>query len=142
MDAITQNQQDYVVKAQPQACNPIPQRWLYVVQLHLAGKKIKEIAEATGYTENSCYRILNHEDVNVVRQQILDTTQKEFEALFSKVVKAVGEGLDDPDPKVKAIYTSQWLRANGKLSGDRTIINNNITAEDVVMKILNADVRR
>lgn len=142
MDCITQNQQDYVVNAQPQACNPIPQRWIVVVQLHLAGKKVKEISEITGYTENSVYRILNEESVNAIRQQILDTTQKEFEALFDKVVKAVGEGIEDADPKVRAIYTGQWLRANGKFTDNRTVINNNITAEDVVMKILNAEVKR
>ena len=142
MDSILQNNQDFVVKAQPQACNPIPQRWIVVVQLHLAGKKVKEIAEATGYTENSVYRILNEESVNAIRQQLLDTTQKEFEALFDKVVTVIGRGLDDPDPKTQAIYTAQWLRANGKFTDNRTIINNNITAEDVVMKILNAEVKR
>jgi len=140
MNTLTQNNQEFVVEVQPQACNPIPQRWIYVVQLHLAGKKIKEIAGCTGYTENSVYRILNHEEVNAVRQQILNTTQKEFEALFPKVVEAIGTGLDDEDPKVRAIYTSQWLKANGKFSDNRTIINNNIiTAEDVVQNILNGD---
>ena len=143
MNTLTQNQQDFVVKPQPQACNPIPQRWLVVVQLHLAGKKIKEISEETGYTENSVYRILANEDVNAIRQQILDTTQKEFEALFSKVVKAVGEGIEDQDPKVRAIYTGQWLRANGKFSSreNGTVINN-ITAEDVVTNILNAPAKK
>jgi hypothetical protein len=142
MECLTSNQQSYVVKPQPQACNPIPQRWLFVVQLHLAGHKIAKIAEATGYTENSVYRILNHEDVNAVRQQLLDSTQKEFEALFPKVVDAIGEGLDDPDPKVRAIYTSQWLKANGKFTDNKTIINNNITAEDVVTNILNAPSKK
>lgn len=143
MDCLTSNQQDFVVKPQPQAANPIPQRWLVVVQLHLAGKKIKEIAQFTGYTENSVYRILNEESVNAIRQQILDTTQKEFEALFPKVVKAVGEGLEDEDPKVRAIYTSQWLKANGKFSDTKTVVNNNIiTAEDVVQNILNAPSKK
>lgn len=143
MESLTQNQQDFVVKPQPQACNPIPQRWIVVVQLHLAGKKVKEIAEFTGYTENSVYRILATEEVNAIRQQILDTTQKEFEALFPKVVEAIGEGIQDQDPKVRAIYTGQWLRANGKFSDSRnsTVINN-ITAEDVVTNILNAPAKK
>jgi len=137
---ITQNQQAFELDKKGRAALEIPQRWVVVVQLHLTGKKINEIAQVTGYTENSVYRILNHEDVNALRQQILNTTQKEFEALFPKVVEAIGTGLDDEDPKVRAIYTSQWLKANGKFSDNRTIINNNIiTAEDVVQNILNGD---
>lgn len=110
-----------------------------VVHLHLAGHSIAAIAESTGYTINSIYRILNHKDVQMVRQQLLASTQQEFEALFSKVVSTVRRGLDDPDPKVGLMATSQWLKASGKGSekGNTTI---NVTAEDVVMQMLNGDV--
>lgn len=139
MDCITQNHQPVVInKPQPRGLS-IPQKWLVVVHLHLAGRKVKQIAHATGYTENSVYRILNHEDVNLVRQQLLDTTQKEFEALFPAVVDAIQTGLQDPDPKTQALFTAQWLKAHGKFNNSAgTNIQVNVTAEDVVANILNA----
>lgn len=141
-DSLTSNNQSFQLEKKGRIALPIPMRWLAVVQMHLAGHKINAIALATGYTENSIYRILNHEDANAVRQQILDTTQKEFEALFPKVVEAVRTGLEEADPKVRAIYTNQWLRANGKLSDSKATIVNNITAEDVVQNILNGDNKK
>jgi hypothetical protein len=138
MNALTlTSQQEAPSQKAPTHPDPIPLRWSNVLYLHLAGKSHEEISISTGYTVNSIYRILAHPNVNYVRQQLLEATQKEFEALFSKVVKVIRTGLEDPDSKVRAIYTNQWLRSHGKISekGEGTTIN--LTAEDIVMNLLN-----
>jgi len=140
MDSLTlNNNTQHLIKRAPSAYTVVPHRWRVVLDLHLAGHSKEAISKATGYTVNSIYRILNHKDVQLVRQQLMESTQQEFEALFSKVVTTVRTALDDPDPKVGLMATAQWLKASGKGSerGNTTI---NVTAEDVVMQMLNGDV--
>lgn len=142
MDALTQSQQPFITKRSTNQYEPIPLAWRRVVELHLQGLSNAQIAALTDYTVNSVYRILHHKDVIQVRQQLLDGVQQEFEALFSKTVNVIRNGLDDADPNVNLSAADKWLKANGKYKGDKGTVINNITAEDVVMQILNGDVTR
>lgn len=119
---------------------PIPLRWHAVLALHLSGKTVKEIEEETGYKESTIYSILADKRVVEIRQQLLDKTQEEFEALYPLVVDSIRRDLRSGQPDRENRARDQWLRANGKYSsseapkGGNTI---NLTAEDVVFQILN-----
>lgn len=118
---------------------PVPLRWMHVLHLHLAGRTIPEIKRLTGYSVGMIYRILGDEKVQHVRQQLLEHTQREFEALFADVVQVVREGLEDPDPRIRLEATNQWLKAHGKFREGSVNIEN-ITAEDVVFQILQGKI--
>jgi len=115
---------------------PIPHRWYNVLAYHLAGKKAIEIKQLTGYSIPMIHKILNHKLVLQVRQQLLDATQQEFEALFDQIVDNIRTQLSSDDPNVKLAAQQQWLKANGKFAGVKGTIINNITAEQVVQQIL------
>lgn len=119
---------------------PIPLRWHKVLSLHLAGKRVKEIEEETGYKESTIYSILADKRVVDMRQQLLDKTQQEFEALYPLVVDSIRKDLQSNQPDRENRARDQWLRANGKYAsseknGSGPTIN--LTAEDVVFQILN-----
>jgi hypothetical protein len=138
MSIITQDQQPLTIAKVATNCyRPIPHRWRIILDKHLAGMSAKQIAEETNYSLNSVYRVLNHKNTIALRQQLMDNEQQEFEALFSKVVTRVREGLEDLDPKVAAVYVNMWLRANGKLGEKQKGLTVNLTAEDVIMQIKN-----
>lgn len=141
MDPITTNNQQHLIKRAPNANNPIPLRWLNVVQLHLSGMDDDEVAAKTGYTANSVYRILHHKDVQYVRQQLMEHTQQRFESRFNKVIDVIDSGLEDADPKVQAIFTNQWLKSHGKFFEKKTVpITVNATAEDIVFNMLQGNL--
>jgi len=104
--------------------------------LHLAGRKATEIKQETGYSIAMIHRILNHKAVQAVRQQLMDSTQQEFEALFDRIVDNIRSQLNSTDEAVKLAAQQQWLKANGKFSNDKRAIITNITAEQVVQNIL------
>lgn len=138
MDALTQNQQPHMIKhTASKMYNPIPLRWRVVLDYHLAGHKKEEIALITGYSVNSVYRILNHQDVVQVRQQLMEHTQKEFEALQAKVVDSIRDDLDSADPARISDARKDWLRAHGKVKENKS---NEFTAENMVVQMLNGDV--
>lgn len=117
---------------------PIPLKYHKVLSLHLSGKPVHVICEETGYKESTVYSILKDERVTQIRQQLLNHTQIEFEALYGRVVDTLRDDLfsEQPDRQQKA--RDQWFRASGKYSkdtGEGTTIN--LTAEDVVFQILN-----
>lgn len=116
---------------------PVPLRWYNVLALHLAGKKLNEIKTETGYSAPMIYRILNHKTIQAVRQQLLDHTQQEFEALFSRVVENIREQLNSKDDQVRLAAQQQWLKANGKFAPKQAGQTISVTAEDVVFQILN-----
>jgi len=120
--------------------NPVPLRWQVVLAYHLAGKPATEIMQLTGYSSAMVYRILDNKDVQYLRQQMLNSTQLEFEAMFSKIVHVIREKLDSTDPQVQLAATNQWLKANGKYTPKANEGSVNITAEDIVFNILNGDV--
>ena len=120
---------------------PVPLRWYNILALHLTGKSAKEISEATGCSLPMVYHVLGHKTIQHVRQQLLDKTQQEFEALFAKVVTNIREQLESTDPMVRLAAQQQWFKANGKFAGVKIDRQVNITAEQVVAQILNQGSR-
>ena len=115
---------------------PLPLKWKVVLDYRLAGKKVREIRALTGLSIPRIYHILADERTLQAKQFLLEQTQEEFSALFEKVVDAVRLNLEDPEKQLEA--ASLWLKANGKFrEGGSTTVN--ITAEDVVMQILNQE---
>jgi len=115
--------------------NPIDPKYFYIMSLRMAGTPVTEISELTGLSTPRIYGILNDERCVQIRQQILSNTQDEFENLFAKVVQAVREGLDNGDVGTKLEASKIWLKAHGKYTKEETSLN--VTAEDVVIQILN-----
>lgn len=115
---------------------PISHRWFEVLSLHLSGKKVSEIKDATGYSEAMIYRILAHEDTLTIRQQLLKHYDSEFEALFPKVVDSIRKGLDSSDKYLDA--ASLWSRMSGKESkkGGQGDTHVHISAENVALSLL------
>lgn len=115
---------------------PVRHRWHAVLSYHLAGYKVKEICELTGYSESTIYDILKNEEVRAVRQQIMSTLDDEFEALQGQVFDTVRRALDSPDPDLQMKAVEIWMKAHGryKVNGGG---GTNITAENVVMQIMN-----
>jgi len=120
---------------------PIPHRYYFVLSLHLAGKTTDEISELTSYTPQTIYGILAKEEVIAVRQQLLRATSDEFEALFGQIVDKVRELLQSTDDGTVLRAIEIWMKAHGKYTPTSTG-GMNITAEDVVVQILNQGVKK
>jgi hypothetical protein len=116
---------------------PIPLKYHKVLALHLSGKKVVDIAAETGYKLPSIYAILKDPRVVEIRQQLMNVTQTEFEALYGRVVDTLRGDLFSGMPEREHKAREQWLRASGKYKSesDKQVIN--VTAEDVVFQILN-----
>lgn len=119
---------------------PVPLRWRTVLALHLSGKKPKEVMEATGYSSAMYYRILRHPLVEGMRQQLLADTQRDFEALYPKVVENLRQQLDEVDPKIQLEAQNQWFRASGKFAPKKEEAGGQVTAEALVQQLLNQTV--
>jgi hypothetical protein len=117
--------------------NPIPHKYFNVLSLHLAGKTVQMICDETGYKSPTVYKILADDRVVQIRQQLLNHTQAEFEALYPLVVESIRKDLMSAQPERENRARDQWLRASGKYGSDKTTQNINVTAEDVVFQILN-----
>ena len=116
--------------------DPVSHRHQFVLALHLSGLKVNEIEKITKYRPATIYHILGEPNVIALRQQLLNHTAKEFEALFPKVVDGIRACLDSGDPKTVLEASDKWLKAHGKYAkSESTTVN--ITAEDIVMNILN-----
>lgn len=138
MDALTVSAQPSNYLAQRRVkrndYEPLPLQWKVVLDYRLAGKKVSEIRALTGLSVPFIYRILSDERTLQVKQFLLNQTQEEFSCLFEDVVKVVKDKLKDKEKQLEA--ASLWLKANGKIGKDaQTTVN--VTAEDVVMQILN-----
>jgi len=117
---------------------PIPYRWRYVLELHLAGRRPAEIQEITGYSQPMMYRILSDPRMIAEKQQIMKYYNSEFEALYSKVINVVRDNLECADPKVQNDAAKIWLKSHGRFQADREQSNDtNISAEKIVFQILN-----
>lgn len=118
---------------------PVLPRHRFVLELHLAGHKVKEIQDLSGYSESTIYDILQSKDVNSLRQQIMSYYDQEFESLFPDVIQAVKDGLGSQVISERLSAATTWLKAHGKLSGEKIQQNVqvNLTAEDIVFNILN-----
>jgi len=130
-------------------CNetkPVIARHRFVLELHLAGHRIKKslpgkpsIEELTGYSAVYISSILRSPKVQALKQQIMSLYDEEFKMLYPKVVKSIQDGLSDAcDMPTRLSASKLWLKAHGKLQKDDTQNTGmNVTAEDVVIQILN-----
>lgn len=112
----------------------VPHRWMVVLDLHLAGKKVSEIQQITAYSPAMIYRILDDERITALRQQKLEYYDKEFLALQPKVNDAVRKGLDSEDKYLEA--ASLWLKHSGKGLSQGEGQQLNVTAENVAIQLL------
>ena len=121
---------------------PIPLKYHNVLSLHLAGKPVGNldvpgsICQLTGYKPPTIYKILKDDRVCQIRQQLLEHTQTEFEALYPVVVNSLRKDLLSEQPDRENRARDQWLRAAGKYANDKGNTTLNVTAEDVVFQIL------
>ena len=118
----------------------ISHRWYYVLALHLAGKTQEEIGEEVGYTPATVSRILNDKQMVRLRQQLLEDSWKEFEALQNKVIGVIRDKLASQDEGVQLAAVNIWLKAAQKYGQKLTGVN--VTAEDVVLNIMQGDVHQ
>jgi len=111
-------------------------RWVYVIQLALSGYTNQEIAELTGYQPASVSRILASDLSIKLRQTLLAGLDTQFASLYPLVIETIRDGLTHPDMRMRLDAADKWLRSHGKYrdTGQQQI---NITAEDVVLQILN-----
>lgn len=127
-------------------------RHRFVLELHLAGhlpmkgsEEKPSIHELTDYSPAMIHRILASEGIVALRQQVMSYYDQEFETLFPDVIQAVREGLDATEMKDRLSAAKLWLKAHGRAAGSssKEAGDINITAEDVVVQILNmAEGRR
>jgi len=117
----------------------ISHRDFYVLSLHLSGHSAEKIAELAGYSSPySVYNILRKQEVILVRQQLLQSLELEFEALQKKIFQVVGEKLDSEDERVQLEAVQLWMKYFGKFTPKPD--KNELTAEDVVRQILNQQI--
>jgi len=120
---------------------PIPHKWYEVIALHLSGKSTKDICDATGYSLQTYYRIMNSPRSIAVRQQLMSMYQDEFEALFSKVIGNIREQLSSESMKVKQTAQQQWLNTEKKFKIKTGGAGMGESAEDLVSRLLNVNVQ-
>ena len=113
----------------------VPHKYYYVLSLHLAGKSAQEIAELADYSLQTIYAILKKDEIIALRQQMLEGVQLEFEVLYKRVVEVLKTKLDSLDETIQMQAVNSFFREKGRLDGVGTQFN--ITAEDVVIQILN-----
>ncbi len=120
---------------------PIPIKWYYVLALYLKGKSPQEISELTGYASGYVYHIINNPSTQSVRQQLLDQTNQDLESLFGKVVENIRQQLDSKDPQIQLAAQTQFFKATGKYTPKQANKGSELTAEDVVSKLLQVNVQ-
>lgn len=113
-------------------------KWRHVLELHLAGRTVHEISEATGYKPYTIYGILRKDEIIALRQQLMAHVSDEFEALYPKVVKSIRDGLDSPSQDIQKEARRDWLKAHGKFRDVETKQGDtNYSAEKIIFQILN-----
>ena len=116
----------------------ISHRDFYILSLHLAGYTAEEISELTNKSPASIYATLRKKEVILVRQQLLEGLEDEFEALQKQVIQVVRDKLKSQDERVQLEAVGIWMKAHGKYQVKREEAE--ITGEDVVNKILNQQI--
>jgi len=97
----------------------------------------ESIKELTGYSPSFIHKILRNEDVQYLRQQIMEYYDNEFQALYPKVIEAVRRGLDSDDKYLEAAKTYLREFGSGTKKNPLDGASINFTAEDMVFQILN-----
>ena len=121
----------------------VPWKWRWVLELTLSGHTRDEVLELTNLSTATYYRILADERIRAIKQQMLIGLDARFEALYSKVVDAIEDGLDPGNDKrlrlmAARMYLNEMGRGHSAKKGKEGDTYN-ITAEDVVFQILNGN---
>ena len=117
----------------------ISHRDFFVLSLHLSGSTAEEIAELAGYSSPcTVYNILRKKEVILVRQQLLESLELEFEALQKKIFGVVKSKLDSEDERIQLEAVQIWAKWFGKFLPK--VDESRLTAEDVVKQILNQQI--
>lgn len=118
----------------------ISHRDFFVLSLHLSGSTAEEIAELAGYASpNAVYCILRKKEVLLVRQQLLESLELEFEALQKEIFQVVKSKLKSLDERVQLEAVQVWMKYFQKFLPKPD--KNEFTAEDVVKQILNQQIQ-
>ena len=115
-------------------------RDLFVLSLHLSGSTAQEIAELAGYSNPaSVYNVLRKREVILVRQQLLEGLELEFEVLQKEIFDTVKAALRCGDMKIRLEGVQVWMKYFGKFLPKENK-NQELTAEDVVKQLLNQQI--
>ena len=118
----------------------ISHRDFFVLSLHLSGSTAEEIAELAGYSSPySVYNILRKKEVILVRQQLLESLELEFEALQGQIFQTVKDKLKSQDERIQLESVQIWMKYFGKFL-PKSDGESHLTAEDVVKQILNQQI--
>lgn len=118
----------------------ISHRDFFVLSLHLSGSTAEEIAELAGYSSSAqVYHILRKKEVILVRQQLLEGLELEFEVLQKEIFDTVKAALRCEDMKVRLDGVQIWMRYFGKFLPKENK-EKELTAEDVVRQLLNPQI--
>lgn len=118
----------------------ISHRDFFVLSLHLSGSTAEEIAELTGYSSPySVYSILRKKEVILVRQQLLESLELEFEACQKEIFQVVKDKLKSQDERIQLEAVQVWMKYFQKFLPKPD--KNEFTAEDVVRQILNQQIQ-
>jgi len=117
----------------------ISHRDFFVLSLHLSGSTAEEIAELTGYSSPyPIYNILRKKEVILVRQQLLESLELEFEACQKEVFGVIKSKLTSVDERIQLEAVGLWMRYFGKFLPK--VDKAEFTAEDVVKQMLNQQI--
>jgi uncharacterized protein YerC len=109
-------------------------RHIIVIQLHLQGAPLKEISDQTGLSVWWICRILKSEPAKRLIAEYKAYFDQEFKALYTGSIKAIREGLQDPDINVRLRAAHMYLKAHDKYRDRQK--NQEASAEDVIRRII------
>ena len=119
----------------------ISNRDFFVLSLHLAGYSAEEIADLAGYASpQTVYSVLRRKEVLMVRQQMLEGLELEFEAMQKHIFDVIKSKVDSVDERIQLEAVQIWMRYFGKYK-DRGTTKEELTAEDVVRNLLQVNVQ-
>jgi hypothetical protein len=103
------------------------------IQLHLQGSKLEEISEKTGLTPWWICKFLKSDPARKMIAELNEHFDLEFKSLYTKSIRAIREGLNDPDINVRLKAADKYLKAHGmyregEKGGD--------SAEDVIRRVM------
>lgn len=104
-----------------------------MIEMHLAGLKNTEIAEAFSIAPCRVSIILRNPTVEAYLHELREAADQELKNLLPAAVGILRRALDDPDPKVALRATDEIFRVLGKY---REEMAPQETAEDVIARAL------
>jgi hypothetical protein len=104
------------------------------IHLHLQGAPLKVISERTGLSIWWISRILKSKVAQRLIAEYNAYFDQEFKALYTGSIKAIREGLEDPDINVRLKAANMYLNAHGKYRDRHK--NKEKSAEDIIRRII------